>query len=126
MSSVCVCVCVCAVRFSSVAQSCLTLRPHGLQHTRLPCPSPTPGTCSHSCPLSWCARVCTRLLSSVRKSVQFFVTLWAIASQTPLLMGFSKQEYWSGLPCPSPGNLTGPGIEPTSLVTCIGRRVLYH
>ena len=37
-------------RFSSVAQSCLT---HGLQHTRLPCPSPTPGACSDSCPLSW-------------------------------------------------------------------------
>ena len=40
---------------SSVAQSCLTLRPHGLQHTRLPCPSPTPGACSNSCPSSqWC------------------------------------------------------------------------
>ena len=41
--------------FSSVAQSCLTLQPHGLQHARLPCPSPTPGACSNSCPLSrWC------------------------------------------------------------------------
>ena len=41
---------------SSVAQSyCPTLRPPGLQHTRLPCPSPTPGACSYSCPLSpWC------------------------------------------------------------------------
>ena len=40
---------------SSVAQSCPTLWPHGLQHTRLPCPSPTPGACSNSCPLSrWC------------------------------------------------------------------------
>ena len=39
----------------SVAQSCLTLRTHGLQHTRLPCPSPSPGACSNSCPLSrWC------------------------------------------------------------------------
>ena len=36
----------------SVAQSCPTLRPHGLQHTRLPCPSPFPGVCSNSCPLS--------------------------------------------------------------------------
>ena len=35
--------------FSSVAQSCPTLRPHGLQHARLPCPSPTPGACSNSC-----------------------------------------------------------------------------
>ena len=38
---------------SSVTQSCLTLRPHGLQDTRLPCPSPTPGACSNSCPSSW-------------------------------------------------------------------------
>ena len=41
--------------FSSVTQSCLTLQPHGLQHTRLPCPSPTPGVYSNSCTLSgWC------------------------------------------------------------------------
>ena len=39
--------------FSSVAQLCLTLRPHGLQHARPPCPSPTPGVYSNSCPLSW-------------------------------------------------------------------------
>ena len=43
------------VQFSSVAQSCLTLQPHGLQHTRLLCPSSTPGVYSNSCPLSpWC------------------------------------------------------------------------
>ena len=43
------------VRFSSVAQSCPTLWPHGLQHSRLPCPSPTPRVYSNSCPLSqWC------------------------------------------------------------------------
>ena len=43
-------------QFSSVTQSCLTLcDPHGLQHTRPPCPSPTPGACSNSCPWSqWC------------------------------------------------------------------------
>ena len=42
-------------QFSSVTQSCLTLRLHGLQHARLPCPSSTPGACSSSCPLSqWC------------------------------------------------------------------------
>ena len=39
--------------FSSVAQSCPTLRPHGLQNARPPCPSPTPGVYSNSCPLSW-------------------------------------------------------------------------
>ena len=43
------------VQFSSVAQSCLTLWPHGLQHARPPCPSPTPGVFSNPCPLSrWC------------------------------------------------------------------------
>ena len=45
----------CMSKFSSVAQSCLTLRPRGLQHTRLPCPSPTLGAFSNSCPSSpWC------------------------------------------------------------------------
>ena len=44
-----------SVQFSSVAQSCQTLRPNRLQYTRLPCPSPTPRACSDSCPLSpWC------------------------------------------------------------------------
>ena len=38
------------IQFNSVTQLCLTLWPHGLQHTRLPCPSPTPGACSNSCP----------------------------------------------------------------------------
>ena len=43
------------VQFSSVAQLCPTLGPHGLQHTWLPCPPPSPGVCSNSCPLSlWC------------------------------------------------------------------------
>jgi len=44
----------CLIQFSSVPQSCPTLRPHGLQHTRLSCPSPTPGAYSNSCPLSPC------------------------------------------------------------------------
>ena len=42
-----------SVQFSSVAQSCWTLQPHGLQHTKLTCPSPTLGVYSNSCPLSW-------------------------------------------------------------------------
>ena len=40
--------------------------------------------------------------------------LWTIAHQAPLSMGFSRQEYWSGLPFPSPGDLPNPGTEPTS------------
>ena len=44
-----------SIQFSSAAQSCLTLQPHGLQHTRFPCLSPTPGACSNSCRSSqWC------------------------------------------------------------------------
>ena len=41
-------------------------------------------------------------------------TPWTVALQAPLSMGFFRQEYWSGLPCPSPGNLPNPGIEPVS------------
>ena len=39
---------------------------------------------------------------------------WTVACQAPLSMGFSRQEYWSGLPCLPPGDLPDPGIEPTS------------
>ena len=47
--------------------------------------------------------------------VRLFATLWTVACQAPLFMGFSRQEYWNGLPFPSPGDLPGPGIEPGSL-----------
>ena len=46
--------------------------------------------------------------------VQLFVTPWTVAHQAPLSVGFSRQEYWSGLPFLSPGNLPDPGIEPRS------------
>ena len=52
----------------------------------------------------------SRLLSHV----QLFVTSWTVAHQAPLSMGFSRQEHWSGLPFPSPGDLPNPGIEPRS------------
>ena len=45
----------------------------------------------------------------------FLSTLWAVVRQAPLSMGFSRQEYWSGLPGPPPGNLPNPGTEPASL-----------
>ena len=44
-----------------------------------------------------------------------FATPWTVARQAPLLTGFPRQEYWSGLPFPSPGDLPDPGIKPTSL-----------
>ena len=46
--------------------------------------------------------------------VRLFVTPWTVARQAPLSMGFSRQEYWSRLPFPSPGDLPNPGIEPGS------------
>ena len=46
--------------------------------------------------------------------VQVLVTLWTVALQAPLSMGFSRQEYWSAFPCPPPGDLRIPGIEPMS------------
>ena len=46
--------------------------------------------------------------------VQLFVTPWTVAHQAPPSMGFSRQEYWSGLPFPSPEELLDPGIEPRS------------
>ena len=46
--------------------------------------------------------------------VQLSATPWTVACQAPLSMGFSKQEYWSGLPCPPPGGLPNPGMEPVS------------
>ena len=46
--------------------------------------------------------------------VQLFATPWTVACQAPLSMEFSRQEYWSGLPFPSPGDLPDPRIEPVS------------
>ena len=49
--------------------------------------------------------------------VQLFATLWTVALQVPASMGISRQEYWSGLPCPPPGDLPDPGIKPSSLMS---------
>ena len=49
--------------------------------------------------------------------VRLFATPWTVACQAPLSMGFSKQEHWSGLPCPPPGDLPDPGIKLTSLMS---------
>ena len=55
--------------------------------------------------------------------VQLFVTPWTVAYQAPLSMGFSRQEYWSGLPFASPGDLPKPGSNP-GLLHC--RQTLYR
>ena len=66
-------------------------------------------------------KIPTEQVSSVcAKSFQsclLFAMLWAVACQAPLSMGFSRQEYWNGLPCPSPEDLPDPGIKSMSLAT---------
>ena len=52
-----------------------------------------------------------------------FATPWTIARQAPSSMGFSRHEYWSGLPLPSPGDLPNPGVEPQ--VSCIASRFFF-
>ena len=49
--------------------------------------------------------------------VQLFAVPWSVTHQAPLSMGFSRQECWNGLPCPPPGALPNPGIEPKSLMS---------
>ena len=56
---------------------------------------------------------CACVLSHLSR-VQLFMTPRTVARQAPLSMGFSRQEYWSGLPFPFPGDLPDPGIEPVS------------
>ena len=62
----------------------------------------------------------------VTKSCQTLTTPWTLAHQAPLSMGCPRQEYWSGLPFPSPGDLPDPEIEPLSpalqVISCIARR----
>ena len=62
---------------------------------------------------SWATRVCVCSAQSCFSRVRLFATLWTVARQTPLSMGFSRQEYQGGLPCP-PGEPSNPGMEPVS------------
>ena len=57
-----------------------------------------------------------RLILCAQLYVRLFGTLWTVACQTPLSMAFSRQEHWSGLPFPLPGDLPDPSIEPKSLM----------
>ena len=67
------------------------------------------------------------MLLSCFSYVWLFATLWTIAHQTLLSMGFSRQEYWSGFPFPSPGESSHPRDQThISCVSCFGRWVLYH
>ena len=73
----------------------------GSQDTRFP--SAYNGTVSHL--------LSTYCVAQSLSRIQLFATPWTVARQAPLSMGFPRQEYWSGLPCPP------PGIEPVSLVS---------
>ena len=59
----------------------------------------------------------TAAAANLLSHVRLCATLWTVAHQAPLSMGFSRQEYWSGLPCPPLGDLPNPGIEPVSLTS---------
>ena len=121
-----------------------SLQPHGLQHARPPCPSPTPGALNsciqcHAKSLQSCPTLCdpidgsppgspvpgilqARTLEWVAISfsnawrwkvkgkslscVRLLATPWTVAYQAPPSMGYSRQEYWSGVPVPSPKDLS--------------------
>ena len=86
---------------------------------RLPSTGPSGKPC-----YCWISLVLCAVLSCF-SHVWFFVTPWTVAHQAPLSMGFSRQECWSGLPCPPPGTLPDPGFEPTSPALLHCRWILY-
>ena len=69
-------------------------------------------------PHSWAynLKACCAMLNHF-SCIQLFVTLWTVTHQAPLSMGFSRQEYWTGLPFPSLGHLPHSEIEPMSLMS---------
>ena len=74
-----------------------------------------------------CARAHVRARMHALSPVWLFATLWTVAWQAPLSMEFSRQEYWSELRFPPPGDLPHPGIEPEiSCISGIGRQILSH
>ena len=108
-----------------------SLWPHGLPHTRPPCPWDYPGRKIEVSAISSSSRSsrpgdqiqvsCGSFSGSWNaKSLQSCLTVWnswAVARQSPLFMGFSRQEYYSWLPYPPLGDLPDPGIEPASLMS---------
>ena len=88
-------------------------------------PGPESGSDSHSVKISH--STLQGNLEPLRISyVQLFATPWTVACQAPLLMGFPMQEYWSGLPFLTPGDLPEPGIEPTPPALAANSLPLRH
>ena len=81
-------------QFSLVAQSCPTLQPHGLQHVRLPCPSPSPGACLNSCPLSrWCHPTVSSSVVPFSSCLQSFPVSGSFYNEWTLSIRWPK--FWS-------------------------------
>ena len=71
--------------------------------------------------------IVNQLWVCVLSHVLLFTTLWTVARQAPLSMGFPRQEYWSGLPCHPPGESSQSRDQThVSYVSCIGMQVFYH
>ena len=107
-----------SVQFSSVTQSCPTLCN--------PINCSMPGLPVHHQLLEFTQTQVHRVGNAIQPSlshVQLFVTPWTVAHHAPLSMGFSRQEYLSGLSFPSPGDLPDPGIK---LGLLHWRQMLYH
>ena len=107
--SVCMCV-------SLVAESCPTLC-----HSHIYIFICTYICCMHTLSHEKCL-ICMLTRSS---HVHLFVTSWTVSCQAPLSMIFFWQEYWSGLPCPLPGDLPNPGIKLASLASHVWQQILY-
>ena len=87
----------------SVTESCPTLQPHGLQHTRLPCPSPSSGVCSNSCPLSWrCHLAISSSVTPLLLPPSIFPRIRVCSNEWALPVRWSK--YWSFSFSVSPSN----------------------
>ena len=93
----------CSVQFSSVTQLCLTLRPHGLEHARLPCPSRIPRTYSNSCPSSrWCHPTISSSVIPFSSCLQSFPAPWSF--QMSQFFEIRWPKYWSFSFSISPSN----------------------
>ena len=108
-----------------------------LQRCPVRCPSrwglrttPGPPSAPPGCPAVSTSQLgasdclCESVLGHFRP-IRLFATAWTAARQALLSMGFSRQECWSGLPCPPPGDLPDPGIKPASYVSCISARATW-
>ena len=97
--------------------------PAPLASVGVPLPSLFPGWEKPGCHVApqgftWCPMLLSRF-----SRVQLCVTPETAAHQAPPSLGFSRQEHWSGLPCPPPGDLPEPGIKPKSHVSRTGRQI---